>query len=493
LHAAAAVKFLALEPPKQPLPLVAKYLDRDYPQTLTAYPTDTAVEGAIGVHAAEAIEGPALELLEQSYALGARYLAPSDPQTLAYISMLAFEVADACRRGDMAGEAAAFAKLKHIIRPYSTHDILHWTQCICRYIEYYFIADRTPPYRDWSLRSPPDINFGVIDSKLPSVAKILMLGDWGTHMTDNVALLVQALRNFKPDIVMHLGDIYYSGTNFECQQNVLQVMNDLMPKHGMKRLPFFAIPGNHEYYSGGEGFFSMIDGINFGMAGYQQKASYFCLRSADGAWQFLGMDTGYNDRNPVKKEMGPGLQSSEIKWHRDKLENFKGTTIMLSHHPLFSANASLSGGATPYLNIHLNCAFKPYFDRIAAWFWGHEHNFVAFKDGQCGLRKGRLIGCSAYEERKSEDPYYNKFPDDIAYAPDMKYLDLSPYQEDAEAYYNHAMALLEVSPAKIDVRYFQFPSWGRDSTPKPMPELTLLLHETITPTPPPGASVTASL
>jgi DNA repair exonuclease SbcCD nuclease subunit len=313
-----------------------------------------------------------------------------------------------------------------------------------------------------------------------------MLGDWGTHMKDNVAMLRQGLRILQPDVIIHLGDIYYSGTSYECGQNVLQVMDELAREPGIKRPPFFTIPGNHEYYSGGGGYFDMIDRINSGFAGCQQRASYFCLRSADGAWQFLGMDTGYNDRDPVEN-VAPGLRNCEIEWHRDKLDTFKGTTILLSHHQLVSANAQLTDGATPYLNTNLSRTFTPYFDRVAAWFWGHEHNFVMFKDGQCGLRKGRLVGCSAYEETRAEDPYKNNFPKMVAYAPNMKQVDLSPYQGDIETYYNHAMALLEVSPAKIDVSYYQFPSWGLDFTPPKVDAPTFLLKETITPTPPPIA------
>ena len=106
------------------------------------------------------------------------------------------------------------------------------------------------------------------------------------------------------------------------------------------------------------------------------------------------MDTGYNDHIPGLP-VGPGLQPSEITWHRDKLEKFAGSTILLSHHQLFSANSEINKGARPYVNESLLATFSPYFDKVAAWFWGHEHNFVLFEDGQHGLKRGRLIGCSS--------------------------------------------------------------------------------------------------
>ena len=136
----------------------------------------------------------------------------------------------------------------------------------------------------------------------------------------------------------------------------------------------------------------MIGQLNSGIAGARQQASYFCLRTQPDQWQFLAMDTGYNDHIPGLP-VGPGLQPSEITWHRDKLEKFAGSTILLSHHQLFSANSEINKGARPYVNESLLATFSPYFDRVAAWFWGHEHNFVLFEDGQHGLKRGRLIGC----------------------------------------------------------------------------------------------------
>ena len=62
----------------------------------------------------------------------------------------------------------------------------------------------------------------------PSAVEILMIGDWGTHMPDNAALLRQALEKFDPDVIIHLGDVYYSGTSRECRENVVGVVDDIV-------------------------------------------------------------------------------------------------------------------------------------------------------------------------------------------------------------------------------------------------------------------------
>jgi len=371
---------------------------------------------------------------------------------------------------DLAGAAAMTAEIKRRIAKYSTRDWLGWARCEWWYI-LYSIAARFPQYHDWSAQRPPDLSYGVIEHRLPSTCKVLMIGDWGTHMTDNVAMLRQALKTFTPDAVIHLGDVYYSGTRHECMRNVVAVMDALVDQLRIQRPPFFTLPGNHDYYSGGRGFYEMIRRVNASLPGCGQQASYFCLRTADDHWQFLGMDTGFNDRKPTHHQ-APMLVTSEAAWHRDKLDHFPGTTILLSHHQLFSAKQVLSAGSRPWLNENLQATFEPYFDRIGAWFWGHEHNLIIFKDNQDfpgatrALRKGRLVGCSAYEETLAENPFaVNEACKPVAFMDNMPRLNLSKYRSAKQTFYNHAFALLEVSPQQIKVGYYEYPSWDQEYAP----------------------------
>ena len=148
------------------------------------------------------------------------------------------------------------------------------------------------------------------------------------------------------------------------------------------------MPGNHEYFTGAGPFLAALDGGRLvAEDSQQQEASYFCLRTEDDGWQFLGMDTGYNghymnvppaaqqavlDRlqigpveppavtgdhwpkafNPYFSRKASGdlpvkdttsappqvtLRSDEAQWHQDKLARFSGRSILLSHHQLYSA------------------------------------------------------------------------------------------------------------------------------------------------------------
>jgi 3',5'-cyclic AMP phosphodiesterase CpdA len=243
-------------------------------------------------------------------------------------------------------EAEAKQYIRGLIARYGDLDWRGWLGCLIQYVRYSFEA-RFPQYNDRRKQKPASLSYGVIDYRLPSTCKVLLIGDWGTHMTDNVALLRQALKKLQPDAIIHLGDVYYSGTRQECRQNVLDVVDALVAELKIKRPPFFTLPGNHDYYSGGRGFYQMIGEINKTLPGCEQKASYFCLRTADDHWQFLGIDTSYNDRNPINTSR-PGVVRSEIAWHYDKLDQFPGTTVLLSHHQLVSAKEVLHpGGRLP--------------------------------------------------------------------------------------------------------------------------------------------------
>ncbi len=408
--------------------------------------------------------------------------APNTASAHAFLAKAFFDQVNANQRHGAAASPAAFSfsNLITFFRDYSTADVLGWAQCAINYAKYLASGSGAPMYV-----TPTSMSFGVLDYRLPETAKVVMIGDWGANMTDNIAMLREAMKKFRPDAIIHLGDVYYSGTAFECTRNVLNTMNSLVQSLGIARPPFFTIPGNHEYYSGGAGFYDMIGKVNDGIAGARQQASYFCLRTANNTWQFLGMDTGYGDHIPGLA-VGPSLQQPEALWHQDKLKNFGGSSILLSHHQLFSANSEIDKQSQrPYLNQSLLSTFSPYFDRVPAWFWGHEHNFAVFKDGQFGLKKGRLVGCSAYEESLQEDPYKVNYSA-VAYADNMPKLSTSTFTTNVQKFYNHAFALLDISPAKIDVSYYEYPSWDQDYKGQ-QPGLTApFFTETLKPSTPAG-------
>lgn len=405
----------------------------------------------------------------------------------AVLSAHFYDLAESARTGHWIH--AAWLLLKTIfwfgIRKYSTGDLSGWITTVTQYLKTYSWGTRQPMYRDWKTDGGGNRNYSVVDWRLPANAKVAIVGDWGTGMPDAVALLHRALHVHGVDAVLHLGDVYYSGTRGEFRNNVQKVYDKLCPKPETCP-PFYGIPGNHCYYSRGPGFYETIDRMNASAPGQpdrHQKASFFCLRTEDDAWQFLGMDTGINDRDPLKANSHPGVRDSELDWHLDKLANFKGGTVLLSHHQLFSFNGkvnpdAVAGAETPAnVNPSLLQQFGGALGKVAAWLWGHEHNLVIFDPVSANgrtLPPGRLLGSSAYEETKFENPYDVKFPS-------VKYNGVQLTH--VKGYFWHAYTIATLSPGKIDLDYYQFPSSGTDDwekyrkSPAKDPGFGFLFHE----------------
>ncbi len=234
----------------------------------------------------------------------------------------------------------------------------------------------------------PYIRYTALDDfVLPAASarlRVALLSDWGTgtHTALQVAQLVAQQR---PDVLIHLGDIYYAGTPAECADHFLAPLTAALPG-----IPLFTLCGNHDVYSGGVGYYGLLTSIG-------QPASYFCLRSPDNAWQILAADTGLNDRDPFHEAGAlPGLDPLEEQWHADKLRGFPGRTVLLSHHQPFSAFAQIGPAPPNPVNPALMAAHQRLSQagRIDAWFWGHEHRLRLYAPYR-GVAAGRNIGFGA--------------------------------------------------------------------------------------------------
>jgi uncharacterized caspase-like protein len=324
-----------------------------------------------------------------------------------------------------------------------------WITTIEEYLSYFGPNGerRSPPYRRAA---------SLGDNVIPinSDARIALVGDWGTG-AGPAASVMQQIAGFKPDLIVHLGDIYYSGTPDECTTNFLEPLDNAFSGRG--RPPVFALPGNHDMYSGGQGYYDLIDKLN--SADLRQRGSFFCLRSVDNAWQLLGLDTGLNDYSPFSVvDVITHLESDEEDWHLDRIREFSGRTILLSHHQLFSAFLHIGKrDATGRFCAHNPRLLETYRrftstgKQIAAWFWGHEHNLCIF-EGHLGLPRGRCIGhggIPVFVEGKPYEPLT-----DLDHSPRL--VKGASLAADGEVYAN-GFALLTLQPASRDaeVVYYQ--------------------------------------
>jgi hypothetical protein len=269
-----------------------------------------------------------------------------------------------------------------------------WLEAVEQYLEFFGPDGKrqAPEYR------PPSPGMPVLPFRPGSV--VGLLADWGTGTAAAIAIAKQ-MAAFNPDVIIHLGDIYYSGTPDECQRNFFDILNNIFD---LTRVPVYNLTGNHDMYCGGVGYYGLLDKMN--PAGLRQPASFFCLRSTDSSWQFIAMDTGRYDYDPFGvQNVLVRIGDEEQAWLAARIAEFKGKTILLSHHQLFSAFAQIGpaaadGSLTPY-NANLKKTYDVFAaaaaqgaGQIAAWFWGHEHTLSIYAP-YLDLAKGRCIGHGA--------------------------------------------------------------------------------------------------
>jgi 3',5'-cyclic AMP phosphodiesterase CpdA len=304
--------------------------------------------------------------------------------TAQFCASAAFKLAQARVKKALTGDDSDVKKFQEQLgSSFGTCDP-KWVECIDQFVKLKIDAQEVPYRRHTALTD------FVIEGNnvLPDKACIALVGDWGTGDT-NARLLLRQIVDKKPDVVFHLGDVYYSGTEHEFQNYFYAIWQNML---GLTAVPWggkaagptnpatFTLSGNHDMYAGGAPYYTTLDMLG-------QPASYFCLRNPK--WQFIAMDTGLHDRNPLALSMTT-LEDSEVEWVRDKILNAGGRqTVLLSHHQLFTTFESI-GADKNRINQNLLGQLGDLLDKVTVWFWGHEHDFVVYPKFENVL--GRCIG-----------------------------------------------------------------------------------------------------
>lgn len=254
-----------------------------------------------------------------------------------------------------------------------------------------------------------DFRFDIVDKTTVTIA---LVSDWGGG-NDAARGVGAQIKARQPDHVIHLGDVYYAGTEHEINNRFLNMWDFWETPATAGRS--FALNSNHEMYSGGHGYFKTT------LKALKQPASYFSLSNKH--WQFIGLDTGYVDHD---------LNAEQIDWLGGQLTG-SAKTILLSHHQPFSAFAAFDSGA------NLRARVQPFFDKVYGWFWGHEHLCVAYGK-HLGIN-GRCIGhgCIPYEV---PTPSNNNIP--------VTWFD---GRENPNGGGMHGFALLTLNDANMQVEY----------------------------------------
>jgi hypothetical protein len=264
-------------------------------------------------------------------------------------------------------------------------------------------------------------------------ARVFLVGDWGTGLdrATNVAEQLKkemARGRGRQQVVIHLGDVYYSGTEREIRTRFLQPW----PVDPGDDTLSFTLPGNHDMYSGGHAYFGSALGDRR-FAG-QGGCSYFALRND--FWQFLGLDTAYEDG---------GLHGEQAAWARAAAHDAPAgcATVLLSHHQPFSAHED----GNPVLRRKIAPVLAT--QRVAAWFWGHEHRCIEY--GPTTV-EGQPLPFSSCLGHGGVPEYVAMKKGETRPAPWVyEYLEVNSH--DLQPWDTFGFAVLELDDAAMSVRY----------------------------------------
>jgi hypothetical protein len=232
-----------------------------------------------------------------------------------------------------------------------------------------------------ALVRPTDTSVGT----LPDNARVAMTADWGTGLygAPKIAARMQAMAaaNGPFDLLLHLGDVYYSGTPDEFKNRFLNVWP--MSAGKMTR----TLNSNHEMYSGGFAYFDVA------LPKIGQASSYFALQNKN--WLLIAMDTAYVDHD---------IDTGQVAWINTVIQETtranNGTAkklVLFSHQQPYSR--------LDEQGPKLQTALRPLLDgrAITAWYWGHEHQCVLYDPHPTWGLLGRCLGNGGIPEPRKDE------------------------------------------------------------------------------------------
>ncbi|CAF1652907.1 unnamed protein product, partial [Adineta ricciae] len=217
-----------------------------------------------------------------------------------------------------------------------------------------------------------------------------------------------------------LGDIYYVGLPSEIQHCCLgrkPEWADQGVRWPIGKYGSFTIPGNHEFYSRGFGYYDyflpnlgLFNPDNLTEPIHSQKTSYWLLENDQ--WRIIGLDTGYDSFSLLN------IDNSSIKLP-DQLMNWlinivglnsqmndKRGLIFFSHHQVLSA-----WNEKPNTDFQSQIASLLPEGRTILFLWGHEHRLSFYEkqtiktsSNQSLTFYGRCIGNSGFPTLAKELP-----------------------------------------------------------------------------------------
>jgi hypothetical protein len=247
---------------------------------------------------------------------------------------------------------------------FSSADWIAWAASFFTWIEDIVLADR-PPASD-------------IPELIGNNCNVAILGDWGTGLY-GAPVCARSVASDQDgyNLLLHMGDVYYSGTEDEVQERFFALWPNVAGATSR------ALNGNHEMYTGGHAYFGSL------LPKFGQATSYFALQND--YWTLVALDTAYYQTIGGQEGV---IDDDQVAWLGRVLQACGDRKVALfSHHqPMTLLDTNSGGNLFAALGEFLQTG------KVVAWYWGHEHRCVLYDLHPQYKFTGRCIGHSGFPE-----------------------------------------------------------------------------------------------
>lgn len=256
---------------------------------------------------------------------------------------------------------------------------------------HYLLPSKKYPFHSHDIKAYSQGN-NFIDTMEEATAgkpvEVAVFADFGTGYYHS-RYIAKQLKEAKYPYAVHLGDVYYSGTQSEFDDYFIKELDPILNDTCL-----YTLNSNHEMFSGSVPYFKYLV-KRLSNPKQKQRGSYFCLRNSK--FNLIGIDTDYYDESRYK--------NAKLKiWLENRLlEGRKAGQMNI----LFSANEPYehnSTDLTDLINIDLRKLLIEK-ELVDLWFWGNVH-YCALYDRSSKLPFiGSCVGHGGY-------PYYTQSKDE---------------------------------------------------------------------------------
>ena len=223
---------------------------------------------------------------------------------------------------------------------------------------------------------PFNANSKLIQITARDTLRVALFGDWGTgpyhdgHLAGSPSQLVmQQIQRQKPDMSIHLGDVYYSGMDREERSKLIDAWLHNAP------LGNFTLNSNHEMCYGGHGLINgALNPAHTSLFEAQAGSTFFSISFGD--WLILGLDSAYYASQCNMFMNGAVTDLAQQKLLQDAGSSGKKIMILTHHNPLTEIGTLQND---LWRNVVSALGKDPDY-----WYWGHIHNGIVYSEESAG-------------------------------------------------------------------------------------------------------------